>query len=63
MVNVICRRFFQFEGEVKTIIIFEQANDVLIEKSLQFNFKTSNNQTKYEIIVASLTLVREVGIN
>ncbi|WVZ24174.1 hypothetical protein V8G54_002718 [Vigna mungo] len=54
--------FFNPKG-VGTIIIFERANDVLIENSLQFNFKTSNNQTKYEVIIANLTLVREVGTN
>ena len=35
---------------------------ILIEKSLHFAFKTSNNQVEYEAILASLSLAREVGV-
>jgi len=37
-------------------------NDILIEKSLHFSFKTSNNQAEYEAILAGLSLARKVGV-
>jgi len=43
-------------------IVLEGPNDILIEKSLHFAFKTSNNQTKYEAILAGLSLAREVCV-
>jgi len=43
-------------------IVLEGSNDILIEKSLHFAFKTSNNQAEYEAILASLFLARKVGI-
>jgi len=43
-------------------IVLEGPNDILIEKSLQFAFKTSNNQAEYEAILAGLSLAREVGV-
>jgi len=43
-------------------IILEGPNDILIEKSLHFSFKTSNNQAEYEAILAGLSLAREVGV-
>ena len=43
-------------------IILEGPNDILIEKSLHFAFKTSNNQVEYEAIIAGLSLAREVGV-
>jgi len=43
-------------------IVLEGPNDILIEKSLHFVFKTSNNQAEYKVIFASLSLAREVGV-
>ena len=43
-------------------IVLEGPSDILIEKSLNFAFKTSNNQAKYEAILAGLSLDREVGV-
>ena len=43
-------------------IVLEGPNDILIEKSLHFAFKTSNNQAEYEAIIAGLSLAREVGV-
>ena len=43
-------------------IVLEGPNDILIEKSLHFAFKTSNNQAEYEAILVSLSLAREVGV-
>ena len=40
----------------------EGPNDILIEKSLHFAFKTSNNQADYEAILAGLSLAREVDV-
>ena len=42
--------------------MLEGPTDILIEKSLHFAFKTSNNQAKYEAILVGLSLAREVGI-
>jgi len=42
--------------------VLEGPNDILIEKSLHFAFKTSNNQAEYKAILASLSLAREVGV-
>ena len=43
-------------------IVLEGPNDILIEKSLHFAFKTSNNQAEYEVILAGLSLAREVSV-
>ena len=43
-------------------IVLESPNDILIEKSLHFAFKTSNNQAEYEAILVGLSLDREVGV-
>ena len=40
-------------------IVLEGPNDILIEKSLHFAFKTLNNQAEYEAILAGLSLARE----
>ena len=42
--------------------MLQSPNDILIEKSLHFAFKTSNNQAEYEVIIADLSLAREVGV-
>jgi len=42
--------------------MLEGPNDILIEKSLHFALKTSNNQAEYEAIIAGLSLAREVGL-
>lgn len=43
-------------------IVLEGPNQILIEKSLHFTFKTSNNQAEYEAILVDLSLAREVGV-
>ena len=43
-------------------IVLEGPNDILIEKSLHFAFKTSNNQAEYEAILVGLSLAQEVGV-
>jgi len=42
--------------------VLEGPNDILIEKSLHFAFKTSNNQAEYEAILADLSLACKVGV-
>ncbi|RDY01046.1 hypothetical protein CR513_15682, partial [Mucuna pruriens] len=42
-------------------IIFEGPEGVLIEQSLHFNFKTSNNQVEYEVLLAGMRLAEELG--
>jgi len=44
-----------------TRVVLEGPNNVLIEQSLRFCFKTSNNQAEYEDIIAGLNLARDVG--
>ena len=43
-------------------IVLEGPNDILIEKSLHFAFRISNNQVEYEAILAGLSLARKVGV-
>ena len=43
-------------------IVLEGPNDILIEKSLHFAFKTSNNQAEYKAILVGLSLVCEVRV-
>jgi len=43
-------------------IVLEGPNDILIEKSLNFAFRTSNNHAEYEAILVGLSLAREVGV-
>ena len=42
-------------------IVLEGPGNVLIEQSLRFTFKTSNNQAEYEAIIAGLNLAQDVG--
>jgi len=42
-------------------IVLEGLGGILVEQSLRFNFKTSNNQAEYEAIIAGLNLARDVG--
>jgi len=42
--------------------MLEGPNDILIEKSLHFAFKKSNNQVEYEVILTGLSLACEVGV-
>ena len=42
-------------------IILEGPGDVLIEQSLRFEFKASNNQAEYEALIAGMNLAAEMG--
>jgi len=42
-------------------VVLEGPGNVLIEQSLRFTFKTSNNQAEYEAIIAGLNLGRDDG--
>ncbi|XP_068466339.1 uncharacterized protein [Phaseolus vulgaris] len=42
-------------------IILEGPNGVLIEQSLKFTFKASNNQAEYEALIAGVLLAKEMG--
>ena len=44
-------------------IILKGPKGITIEQSLRFNFKASNNQTKYEALIANLQLAKEMGAN
>jgi ribonuclease HI len=42
-------------------VVLEGPNDLLIEQSLIFEFKVSNNQAEYEAFIARMTLAKEIG--
>jgi len=42
-------------------IILEGPGDLLIEQSLRFGFKASNNQAEYEALIAGMNLAHEMG--
>ncbi|RDX90525.1 hypothetical protein CR513_27596, partial [Mucuna pruriens] len=41
-------------------VIFEGPNGILIEQSLHFDFKASNNQAEYEALLAGMRLALEI---
>ena len=43
-------------------VILEDMNGVSIEQSLQFMFKTNNNQVEYKSLIADLKLAKELGV-
>ena len=43
-------------------VILEGPNDVVLKYSLKFNFKATNNQAKYEVLLVSLQLAKEVRV-
>jgi len=42
-------------------VVLDGLGDLLIEQSLRFGFKTSNNQAEYEALIAGLELARDMG--
>jgi len=42
-------------------IILEGPGEFVLEQSLKFEFKTSNNQAEYEALLAGLELARDMG--
>ena len=53
-------RFSNLKGS-GVVIILEGLEGVMIEQSLRFDFKASNNQAKYEALITSLQFVKEMG--
>ena len=45
-----------------TGIILEGPNNVTLEQAFKLNFKASNNQVGYNVLIARLKLAREVGV-
>jgi len=43
-------------------IVLEGPNDIVLEQSLRFKFRVSNNQAEYEAMVAGLALAKEMGV-
>ncbi|MCI38759.1 gag-pol polyprotein, partial [Trifolium medium] len=41
-------------------VVLEGPNGVLIEQSLRFAFKASNNQAEYEALIAGMKLAKEM---
>jgi len=46
---------------VEVGVVLEGPGKILIEQSLRFGFKTSNNQAEYEALIAELELARDMG--
>lgn len=44
-------------------VILKGPNGLLIEQALWFAFKASNNQAKYEALIAGMLLAKEMGAN
>ncbi|XP_020235082.1 uncharacterized protein LOC109814953 [Cajanus cajan] len=42
-------------------IVLEGPRGILLEKSLRFEFRASNNQAEYEALLAGMTLAKEMG--
>lgn len=43
-------------------ILLEGSDGVLVEKSLKFAFRASNNQTKYEALLAGMRLACDMRV-
>ncbi|RDX85208.1 hypothetical protein CR513_33645, partial [Mucuna pruriens] len=57
----ICGRSVQ-SGRKWARLILEGPDGVLIEKSLYFVFKASNNKAKYEALVAGMKLAQQLEV-
>ncbi|XP_014489934.1 uncharacterized protein LOC106752716 [Vigna radiata var. radiata] len=44
-------------------VVLEGSNGILIEQSLVFQFKVSNNQAEYEALLARMELARDLGVS
>ena len=44
-----------------TDVILEGPNGLLIEQTLRFAFKASNNKAEYEALIAGMLLAKEMG--
>jgi len=42
-------------------VILESLDEVIIEQSIRFEFEATNNQAKYEALLAGLRLAKEIG--
>ena len=53
-------RAFSTEGSGARVIL-EKAGEIVVELSLKFDFFVSNNQAKYEALIARLQLLNNIG--
>ena len=42
-------------------VIFKKEGNIIVELSIKFDFFVSNNQAKYEALVAELRIVNDIG--
>lgn len=42
-------------------VILEGSSGLILEQSLRFNFRATNNQAKYEALIIGLNLAKEIG--
>ena len=52
-----------FRSESGVGFLLTNSKGVVIEYALRFNFKIFNNQAEYEALLASLRVVKELGID
>ena len=43
-------------------VVLKGPNGLLIEQSLKFAFRASNNQAQYEALIAGMLLAKEMGV-
>ena len=43
-----------------TKVILEKEGDIMVELSIKFDFPVSNNQAKYEVLIAGLQLTYDI---
>lgn len=43
-------------------VILEGPRDLVLEQSLKFDFKVSNNEAEYEVMIPRLRLAKEIGV-
>ena len=58
--DVVCRWSFQHQRKQSGVIL-EKEGEIVVELSIKFNFPISNNQAKYEALIAGLQLASDVG--
>jgi len=55
------RRLRHYFQSFTVLVMTDLPNGVLIEQSLRFTFKASNNQAEYEALIAGILLAKEMG--
>ena len=57
----LCRWLLNSKGS-RVGVILEGLNNLVLEYSLKSDFKATNNQVEYKVLVAGLQLAKEIGV-